>query len=279
MPAPGLSLAGFMDQQQAIHHLRDFCIGDDSDDAALTAQWREAAARLGPPVTNAGLPEVLPIPDAYQDHIAQVSRIPKVASMLSATTGLGFAMVEIDPLLAFQFSVSNPASTQVCGNLSSPPTMEELLNVCLPLTQPTEKSRMVRGAQSILFKSPSLNVRVESAGILGPGVIGVKFGIDLALVRVVRHNGKTYLRNGFHRAVGLRFAGATHMPCLFRDAMDIETVGMRTDGTTFGPAMMRSQNPPTVGHFTSGRAYPVTLRSMSKVILVSWAEYAVAEDV
>lgn len=279
MPAPGLSLVGFMDQAQAIAHLRDFCIPADPGEAALIAEWKAAVARLGPPVPNAGQPDIAPIPDAHQNYIAQVARLPKVPPMLAANPDLRFAMVEIDPLLSFQFTTSDTTSNRHAARYGNPPSMDELLDTCLPLQQPPENSRIARGPQSILLKTPSLNVRLESAGLLGPGVLGVRFGVDLPLVRVVRHNGRCYLRNGFHRAVGLRRAGATHMPCLLRDNADLEAVGIRLDGTTFSPALMASSNPPTLAHFTSGRAHEVSLRSMSKILHISWSEHVVAEDV
>jgi hypothetical protein len=279
MPSPGWSLVGFMDQTQAIHHLRDFCVPADASDTALIAEWKAAAARIGPPVANAGQPDVLPVPDSYEHHLAQVSRLPKLAPMLAANPELSFRLVEIDPLLSFQFTVSHSTSTQHASGFGNPPTMQELLNACLPLDQPTEASRITRGHQSILLKTPSLNVRLETAGILSPGVLGVRFGIDLPLVRVVRHNGRCYLRNGFHRAVGIRLAGATHLPCLFRDNAELDAVGIKTDGATFSPALMSSSNPPTLAHFTSGRAHEVSLRKMSKILQVSWSEYVVAEDI
>jgi hypothetical protein len=279
MPSHGMSLVGFMDQAQAIAHLRDFCIPTDGSDAALAAEWKAATARIGPPIANAGLPGILPIPEAHAHYIATVARLPRVASMLAANPDVGFRMVEIDPLLSFQFTVSRRVSDGHAAGFGSPPSMDELLRACLPLEQPAEKSRIARGPQSLLLKTPSLNVRLESAGVLGPGMLGVRFGVDLPLVRVVRHDGRCYLRNGFHRAVGLRIAGATHMPCLFRDNAEADAIGMKADGTTFPQALMRSQNPPTLAHFTSGRAHDVVLRTMSKVLHVTWSEYVIADDI
>ena len=279
MPVPGLSLVGFMDQAQAIAHLSVNCVPADPDEAALVAEWKAAAARLGPPAPNAGQPDIAPIPDAHQNYIAQVARLPKMAPMLAANSDLRLAMVEIDPLLSFQFATSDTTANQHAARYGYPPSMDDLLDTCLPLQQPPEPSRILRGPQSILLKTPSLNVRLESAGVLGPGMLGVRFGVDLALVRVVRHAGRCYLRNGFHRALGLRRAGATHMPCLFRDNADLEAVGIKLDGTTFSPALMASSNPPTLAHFTSGRAHEVSLRLMSKILHISWSEHVVAEDV
>ena len=62
-------------------------------------------------------------------------------------------MVEIDPLLAFQFTVDLERSQYHCASLSNPPTLEELLHLCLPLGQPNESITAVPGPQSILLNS------------------------------------------------------------------------------------------------------------------------------
>jgi len=82
----------------------------------------------------------------------------------------------------------------------------------------------------------------------------------------------------YNRAYGIRMTGATFMPCLIRELADLKSTGLRTDGTTFGAAILEADDAPTLGHFTQGRAYEVTLRAMSRIIQVSWAEYAVPDE-
>lgn len=108
------------------------------------------------------------------------------------------------------------------------------------------------------------------------GRVGVQVGAALPLAHVLRIDGRCYLQNGFHRAVGLRAAGAAAMPCLVRDAASPDELGLGHG--TFDRALLESANPPTLGHFTQGRAHPVRLRAMSRIVHVSWAEYLVADE-
>src|SRR5215472_17557591 len=108
MPTPGLSLVGFMtDQAAAIAHLRNSGIPNpvNKTDQQLIADWTAAKATLGPPTPNAGQPTLTPIP-VVDPNIARLMQLPW-APHFQALLALGasFQMVEIDPLLAFQFSV------------------------------------------------------------------------------------------------------------------------------------------------------------------------------
>ena len=78
--------------------------------------------------------------------------------------------------------------------------------------------------------------------------------------------------------VNSNVTGATHMPCVFRDLQFVDDIGFRNDGRTFTPSLLESEDPPTLAHFARGRAHAVSLRSLSRVLHVSWAEYAVPEE-
>src|SRR5258708_6142220 len=70
VPTPGISMVGFMtDQQQAINHLRTACVPPVDTDAALIAEWQAAQAQLGAPIPNAGNPNIQPFPAAHQAHV------------------------------------------------------------------------------------------------------------------------------------------------------------------------------------------------------------------
>lgn len=278
MPVPGLSLIGFMDRDEALQHFRGACVVADDSDAALDIEWNAARAKLAGPSARAGNPEILPIPPEGQQHVAEVAQLPWVAPVLAQLPGATFSLVEIDPLLAFQHNISNARSNHHCAALSQPPTLDELLDACLPKVQINEPITAAATENSVLLKAESLNVRTTVAGHIAPSVVGVQFGLSLPLLHVVRHNGRCYLHNGFHRALGARLAGATHVPCLFRDVATHEEVGIRNDGGTFSVALLESVNPPTLEHFTQGRAYDVQLRKIQRFIHVSWAEYGMATE-
>jgi hypothetical protein len=191
-------------------------------------------------------------------------------------------MIEIEPLLAYQFIVDTDRSAALSGNLTSPPRLDELFALCLPTTPPNEPlslTPIVPGSQSLMITS-GLNVRIQNIGYFqNVAVAGVLVAPALPFAHVTRCNGQCFLHNGFHRAYGARKAGATHIPCLLRDVPNLETAGVRSDGATFGPAAFQSGNSPTVGHFTQeGGAFPVLARQFKRVIHVSWAEYGVPAE-
>ena len=284
MPANGLSLVGFMERDQALAHLQYACVPDPAHGVAeFEAEWLAAQVKLGAAVDRAGDPEILPIEPQYQQYIADLSQLPWVAPVLATLPHVAgtmtFAMVEIDKLLAYQHTIMVDRSNHHCGHVGSPPTTDEMLEVALPKAQPNEPVEMA-GANgcSILLKAESLNVRTLLAGHLGNNFVGIQFGLSLSLVHVVKFNGRAYLHNGFHRTLGLRLAGATHVPCLIREVANYEETGVRADGATFDRALLDSANPPTLEHFTQARAHEVKLRRVQRYINVSWAEYVMAME-
>jgi hypothetical protein len=279
MPTLATSLVGFMEQQEAINYLRLSCVPPvNSDDASLIAEWQTARAKLGPPMSKAGAPDIEDIPASQANYMAQLATQPWVANALNNSyPGSKFCLVEIEPLLAFQFAIDGTRSRHHCSPFSQPPTLDQLLLTCLPLAPPAEPIQVTQGPQSMLITSRSLNFRSLAQGFLNTEFVGMYVGLALPLVHVVRFNGRCYLYNGFHRAFGSRLAGATHVPCLFRDVNDAASAAISPPGT-FGLPLLESNNPPTMGHYTQGRAHDVNLRIYTRALHVSWAEYAVPAE-
>lgn len=275
MATKGLSLVGFMDQTAAVHHLRNDCKPDDPADAALFAEWQAAQARLGAAIPKAGKPDIQEIPQAHQAHLQQILQAWQ-ASPAPWMLGASFKLVEIEPLLAYQFTVDTDRSHHHCNALNNPP-LDQLVPLCLPIAPQLEAIQTVRAPQSLIIRARSLNVQMLQQGKLAENAVGITFGLSAPFVHVVRYNGRCYLHNGFHRAYGVRLSGATHVPCVFRDLAEPGAVGIRPP-QTFSQQQLESANPPTLGHFTQGRAYPVQIRVKSRVLHISWAEYVVPEE-
>jgi hypothetical protein len=278
MPTAGLSLVGFMDEPQAIQHLQTACIPANPSQAALVAEWNAAKTKLGDLIAKAGNPEILDIPAAHAAHMQQVSQTPWITAYLATVPQAEFKLVEIDPLLAYQFAVDTTRSNDHCAHIIlQPAEVADILPICLPLTKPSGEYHIQQLGQSVIIKSRSLNLRMLAAGA-GANMAGINFDWAVPLVEVVRVNGRCYLFNGFHRTFGIRIAGATHVPCLFRDVADHASAGIRTDGATFDAQLLESNNPPTLAHFTQGRAHSVTLRATTRILHVSWAEYGMYDE-
>jgi len=277
MATDGLSLVGFMEQQQAINYLRGACVVADDSDVALTQEWNLAKTQICPPAANAGRPQIGDLPHQHQSYVDQLKQQPwLVASTNNQSLNWQCKMVEIAPLLAFQFNVDSTRSAHHCQAISASSGIDELLLICLPQSLPNESAKVDLGANSVIFRAKCLNLRTQAAGKFGD-FMGVHVSLSVPLAHVVRHNGLCYLHNGFHRAYGLMKSGVTHMPCIFRDVASHDEVGIRSDGNTFSAQLLESTNPPTVGHFGQC-AYKVSMRSFSRIIHVSWSEYTVLDD-
>lgn len=278
MASAGLSLAGFMERDPAINHLKTACIPANPTDAALEAEWITAKAKLGAPFANAGAPDIQPIPTSHEPYIEQLKTLPWVDQALkNIFQGAEFKMIEIDPLLAFQFVVSTERAGQHCGALANPPTVDQLFATCLPMALPSGEFHALAQDRSVIIKSRSLNLQMTAHGLAG-NMAGINFGWSIPLVHVVQFDNRSYLHNGFHRTFGVRIAGATHVPCLFRTVNKIEDVGIRPDGSTFTEDAFKQAHQPTVGHLTQGRACNVTLRATTRILHISWAEYAMYDE-
>ena len=280
MPSAGLSLVGFLDPTDAIKHFRTLCVPDDPNrsDTDLISDWNDARQALAPAPSNAGNPHIQPIPNT-DPHILDLLKNspfgPQLTQIVSA--GASFANVEAALLLAFQHVVDTDRSTHHCKQLTGTPTTAELYDLCLPVSPKQDPVHISFQPQSAMLRSRNLGVRMVAQGPLGPNTIGIHFGLSLPMVHVVRFNGRCYLHNGFHRVYGAWVAGATHVPCLFRDVADVNEVGLQGD-STFALPLLESGNPPTVWHFTAGGAWPVKLRAVSRFLQVNWSDHVMAEE-
>lgn len=279
MPSPGLSLVGFVvDQQEALNHLTNACVpAAGANQQTLIADWQAATARLGAAIPNTGQPNMQPIPAAQQQHAQQILAQPVFQGAAPGSwQGSTVELVEIDKVLAYQMTVDSNRSAHHCGTLSNPPTMDDLMNCCLPLAPQIENYKVFPGPSSLVLKARSLNIR-HFQGVWNQDFMGIQFGVSIPYVHVVRYGGRCHLFNGYHRAVGVRLSGATHMPCIVRDVADRSAIGFAPP-EFFPDAVLQSNNPPTLAHFTQGRALHVSLRQHSRILHVSWAEHALPDE-
>jgi hypothetical protein len=274
----GLSLLGFMDQAVALAYLEQRYITPDRSPLALLTTWQKAKQLLGPPLPRAGNPDIQPLAD--RPELLAVVRHPRFPELLREVRGYSFCLIEIDPLLCVQFDlVTEGIYPAPIGQ--APPTLEELLPDCLPdhidpvdwhVEEVSNNPRTTR----IVAKELNFRCFPDRYLISGPQVgsvtVGVSCGTRLPWIRVSRFRGRCYLTNGYHRAYRYRLAGATHMPCLLLDVMFYKGTGGEEPGN-FGRPQLEGPNPPTVGHFTQGRAYPVDIRLFERVIEVTWNQY------
>jgi hypothetical protein len=273
MASPGLSLVGFLDEKEALQHMKTVCVPINLDDNVLKAEWKKAQAALGSGYENAGSPLIEDLSQVGLDHVDMLlqqewvkQRLPEIGAAWT------FKSIEIDPLLAFQAHINIDRSKHHCSRIGTNSDEQELLSICLPQQAPQEQMQMHANPQSILIAAPNLNVRPLAQGYIPP-FFGILVGVALPFVHVVEFEGRYYLHNGYHRSLGLREAGIMKMPCLLRSVASFEEVGLHVG--TLPQSLFATNNAPTVGHFTQGRAHQVAIRAVSRTMHVSWAEYVV----
>jgi hypothetical protein len=283
MANQGLSLMGFMARDQALAYLTCQCVPDDPAEDALVASWSAARLQLGMALPDAGQPQCHPLPSGFESHVRALEEVPQAKTFIREAWQL--CLVDIEPLLAFQFHIDLARSEAVSAALPARPTLADAVPFCLPIgppsvppiysaKQPSDRRHM----HSIVVKSPSLNLRITDRGYFEKlDAVGVQLGVVPPFVQVVQFEGRHYLRNGYHRVHGLCRKGLKQVPCFFKAMQDFENVAAGSP-RTFDRPLLESANPPTVRHFTTGRASPVNLRRCCRLIHVSWAEYVLYEE-
>lgn len=282
MPVEGRSLLGFMDPAFAIPYLQQATIPPDPSPDALHAIWEQARGQLGEPTNHPGEPEMLDLGPEHHAHLQAVAASPRLQNGFDGQP-YEFKLVEIDPLLAYQFDVNIERTEHLCAELGDPPSVATMLPVCLPTSLENIPFQLQGTGNSVVVVGRSANLKIQAHGQIGMdanfGVLlfGVAVGVSGPWVHVVRFEGRTFLRNGFHRVYGAKRAGATHVPCIVVNAPNWEFVGARGQGGTFERELLESDDPPTLAHYAEGRAWPVQLRRPTRIIEVSWSEYLLPE--
>lgn len=278
MPTAGMSLFGFYTSDVAAGYLTNVCRTADTTPEALHAAWAMARERLGAPKGRPGVPAMLPLPTNCKPYLAKLYAAPLMARFEADFGECMVKLVEIRPVLSIQPHVERlqcAASHRLKG--AGP---QQLLEKCLPLEGASGQVKWEQEStgRGLLIRHPDFNLQTfGGAGVNTPEgalVAGPIIGVGAPWTQAMEIDGRVYLRNGYHRAVGLMEAGHTHMPCLtfkgHRSQLGV--------APAFGDDVMLSANPATVGHFAADRATEVQLRKGTKVIAISWAEFLVVEQ-
>ncbi len=281
MPVDAVSLYGFMAESEAVQYLEDACILEpDADPARL---WSDARAKLGRATPGAGVPEVRPMPTHYKARLDAVRSEPWFEQFV-ADSSWEFALVEIAPLIAFQFQIMVEHSDAQCAAVGSPPSMGEMLALCLPRDRKSPDIRIDAGDKGLVISSPDLNVFTmgplwadlpADGAFRGALIAGPVVRTRVPTVQVARVNGRHYLRNGYHRVYCIGRRGAEYVPCV---VLDFDTPDQAIgDIPGFSRNLLESRDPPTLAHFVGGRAADVRMQRLQQVIAVSWTEATIRE--
>lgn len=226
-------LFAFATQAEVLHYLRTQSSNiDASGQADIMQAWTTLQTRVAKLVQNeAGLADTIlltTIPDEHQptlDAFATDLLFQKSFSTLPT----GFALVEVDKLVAAQRTVNLEYVDRLVASLPRKPSMADLLQICVsPIRKmdPIQHLEMI-GQNVHVFSSPNSDIRFLGAflkplnaedlgyavggGIPAAAVIAF-VGYGAAPVNVLQVGPRVLLNNGFHRVYALRSMGIKEIP-------------------------------------------------------------------
>ncbi len=224
MPIQALSIFACLPERQALEYLQNQC---GFPRQVCLGKLAQARARYGKPMSRAGHPDILAIPPEYAPYLEEVKGSPRFRETIdNGNIAHSFQLVEIDPLLAFQFYISLDHMPQLSAN----PTLEETLHLCLPtdvdVPQVSYTWYQAGGiVTGVTLNFPGMNTRLYRHPQFLPdpqqkllGFVGLFVGIGSPLIQVAKFEGRYYLKNGYHRVYALIKAGMTHVPCILLEA-------------------------------------------------------------
>jgi hypothetical protein len=267
-----------MPREMALGYLAVECAPENLDPAALEAEWNTAQGRIQAPLANVGKSAVRDIPDSHQAYVAGLVANEHWQQTFAQNPHWEIKMVEAAPLLAFQFSIMNGKADGHGCNFTTPPTLDELFNCCLPAAPTQENATVAQQPNAFLIQTRALNLQpLDFSPVAGqPGLFQLRVGVSLPFVHVVRFNGRCYLHNGYHRVLAALQRGAAEVPCVFRDVAAPQEIGPLGAGA-FPLEVLESDNPPAMHHYASGQAHPVELVVKTRVVQLSLTNWVVPE--
>jgi len=226
-------LFAFATQAEVLQYLRTQSSDIDTNrQAEIMEAWVALQTRVAELLnTEGGLADTITlssIPEEYRGTLEGFAGDPLFQKSF-ATLPTGFALVEIDKLVAAQRAVNLEYVDRLVASLPSEPSMANLLQVCVsPKRQMDPIQHLEMIGQSVhVFSSPNSDIRflgafvkplvpedLEYAAMGGiPAAAVIAFvGYGPAPINVCQVGRRVVLNNGFHRVFALRSRELKEIP-------------------------------------------------------------------
>jgi len=217
----GRYLLGTTPLEQTLHTLRrEYEVDISPEELAERTTLAEAARRGRPGVGS--LAGVRDVPEAWRAHVAAVADRP-LFQRLYRDQRWRFAAVPVGSLISVQAHLHYGHALRRAGTAASP---ADVLELCLPVQpEPLECWGGISEGDppSASFFTRDPNVQVTSVRMeTQPLAVTFTIGKTAVFLQVARLDGRLYLKNGTHRAVGLAASGVDLLPCVLVDVEDVD---------------------------------------------------------
>lgn len=244
-----------------------------TDETRFKNRYKQARQAIEPIQTDLGDPTLRPLPDTtdIQSHLEQFTKTNGFDRIVGEHSW-EIARVPIQSLICIQSAATATMPETI-------PAWEDDPLAVVQQTLPIERTensvhrtfsteRMI----GIEYSSRSPNLQADSLQIVdGSDPMEEKVIISVRaspnMVWVDRINGRLVLRDGYHRAVQYRQAGATHLPALVRDADDVAEIS--TEDDLFSTETIDMDRPPVIPDFDTDAAVTVEMPATNRFIRIA----------
>lgn len=212
------------------------------------------------------------VPETLAEHI---ERLEATAAGAYFREGWHVALVDLPRVYAFQPTVFTDSSTERAQGVDALDPVQ-LATVTLPTVWELEQNVQLDEASKqwlLVSRNPNLRVVGHFAGQIqqpGPPLFGFFVTINPSFLQVARYQERYFLRDGYHRSIGLIALGARYVPAFVRDMDSIQDLlppGMLPQEAFLGP------RPPTLAdYYDDAVSVSVELPASQKMVVVQALE-------
>jgi hypothetical protein len=239
-------------------------------------------------VRVAGMPRYEPVDPVVNDTPVELSEIAQREELIATFVGVRWriAVVDLRKVLSFQKIVEVEGIEERLGSLDD---YGRLVDLCLPRRQPVPPSGALSDPDGKGFTISSVNPNLRIAGgqlaeaVVSPqpGAPSVRMQAVTFLVffgasylQVVKYKGRSFVRDGYHRAAGLIRRGIFEVPCVLIEADSFEQLGAPQGSFTY--EVLFGDHPPELRHFWDDTvAADVDRIAVRKVVRIRADEFVV----
>ncbi len=266
------SLIGWMPAEQAerVQHGNRHDVPVSEESASRARGARETVAARVPGVRQEGV--ISDAPAELDDHI---NALRQTAAGAFFAEGWQVAVADLSRVCAVQPNVFIDHAENRVRDVE-PLDVRSLAAVSLPVPTPSQLPAQFDESRNVwLFSAPNPNLRIvgQFGGQVQPGMIGFGFivAISPSFMQVARFQGRLFLRDGYHRAVGFLQRGISVVPVFTREFGNLESLnlpaGMLPQGAYFG------DRPPCLpDYFDDAVSVQVQLPAFQKMVVIQGLE-------
>jgi hypothetical protein len=267
------SLIGWMPAEQAerVQHgnRADLTISEEAVQRAKAA--RQTVAARGSGIDQNGV--ISPAPAALEEHINALRQHPAAAAYFAE--GWQVALADLRRVCAVQPNVFVDHAVDRVRDVE-PMDVRSIAAVSLPLPGPSELAAQFDANRSVwLFSAPNPNLRIMGhfSTQVQPGVAAFGFvvAISPSYLQVARFQGRFFLRDGNHRAVGFLERGIFVVPVFTRELGDLDSLGLPAGMLPQG-AYLGERPPRLPDYLDDAVSIQVQLPAFQKMVVIQGLE-------